>query len=139
MKMHLGGQPRPAIVRALTGHMLRTALPAAVAWATFSVAHAAPLPCSSLAALHLPDTTITVAEDIAGGTFITPAGAPIADLPAFCRVAATSRPSADSNINIEVWLPSTGWNGRFLGTGGGGYAGSIGYTALATVFETATR
>jgi Tannase and feruloyl esterase len=52
-------------------------------------------------------------------------------LPAFCRVIAVSRPSADSNIKIEVWLPLSGWNGKFLGQGNGGFAGEIGYEGLA--------
>jgi hypothetical protein len=29
----------------------------------------------------------------------------------FCRVAATLKPSGDSDIKIEVWLPLSGWNG----------------------------
>ena len=40
-------------------------------------------------------------------------------------------PSADSHIEFEVWLPVAGWNGKYLGVGNGGFAGSIGYTALA--------
>jgi Tannase and feruloyl esterase len=48
-------------------------------------------------------------------------------LPAFCRIAATVKPSSDSNIRIEVWLPTTTWNGKFLGLGNGGMAGSIVY------------
>jgi hypothetical protein len=52
-------------------------------------------------------------------------------LPAFCRVVAVARPAADSDIKIEVWLPLTGWNGKFFGVGNGGFAGSIEYTALA--------
>ena len=50
-------------------------------------------------------------------------------LPAFCRVAATSRPSSDSEIRIEVWMPLAAWNGKFQGVGNGGYAGTITYTA----------
>src|SRR5687768_7884184 len=42
------------------------------------------------------------------------AGAPAAAgpvLPAHCRVAATLKPSADSVIDIEVWMPEgTSWN-----------------------------
>jgi Tannase and feruloyl esterase len=53
-------------------------------------------------------------------------------LPSFCRVQATSRPSSDSDIKIEVWLPESGWNGKFQGVGNGGWAGTIGYPALAT-------
>jgi feruloyl esterase len=30
-----------------------------------------------------------------------------------------------------VWLPASGWNGKFLGVGNGGWAGTIGYAALA--------
>jgi len=54
-------------------------------------------------------------------------------LPAFCRVAATLTPSSDSDIKIEVWLPdSTTWNGKFQAVGNGGWAGTIGYPAMAT-------
>lgn len=51
-------------------------------------------------------------------------------LPAFCRVRAVSRPSSDSHINIEVWLPVAGWNRRYLGVGNGSYGGSISYYRL---------
>src|SRR6185369_11432512 len=44
---------------------------------------------------------------------------------------ATLTPMSDSNIKIEVWLPKTTWNSRFLGTGGGGFQGIISYNALA--------
>ena len=33
----------------------------------------------------------------------------------------TLRPSADSDIKIEVWLPTSGWNGKFQGVGNGEY------------------
>jgi feruloyl esterase len=46
-------------------------------------------------------------------------------LPAFCRVAATLRPSTDSDIKIEVWMPLANWNGKFQGVGNGGLAGFI--------------
>jgi feruloyl esterase len=52
-------------------------------------------------------------------------------MPAFCRVAATVTPVADSEIRIEVWMPSATWNGEFEGVGNGGYAGSIPYSAIA--------
>src|SRR5215467_10905353 len=41
-------------------------------------------------------------------------------LPAFCRVQAVARPSNDSEIKIEVWLPAAKWNGRLQGFGNGG-------------------
>ncbi|MFB9127570.1 tannase/feruloyl esterase family alpha/beta hydrolase [Paraburkholderia dipogonis] len=52
-------------------------------------------------------------------------------LPDFCRVTLVIKPSNDSNINAEVWLPKTTWNGRFLGQGCGGLCGMIRYNALA--------
>src|SRR2546427_2125029 len=46
------------------------------------------------------------------------------DIPAFCRVAATMRPSSDSEIKIEVWLPApSAWNGKFMAVGNGGATG----------------
>jgi len=59
------------------------------------------------------------------------AAAPIM-LPAHCRVAAVLKPSADSHIEIEVWLPAENWNGKFQAVGNGGWAGVISYPAMAT-------
>ncbi len=43
-----------------------------------------------------------------------------------CRVFITLRPSADSEIKSEVWLPAPAvWNGKFLMEGGGGFVGSV--------------
>src|SRR3954470_20667670 len=53
-------------------------------------------------------------------------------LGAYCRVAATLKPSADSDIAIEVWLPAENWNGKFQAVGNGGWAGVISYPAMAT-------
>lgn len=49
----------------------------------------------------------------------------------FCRVRGTIRPSAQSEIGFEVWLPSKPrWNGKFFGTATGGSAGTVEYDAL---------
>lgn len=91
-------------------------------------------PCTSLQSLVLPQATINSATDNPSGTFVVPGSNPpqtFAGLPAFCRVTATLTPSSDSAIKIELWLPETTWNGRFLGTGGGGFQGIINYTELA--------
>jgi len=64
--------------------------------------------CGSLAGLVLPDTTITAAEPVAAGTYTAPDGEVFANLPAFCRIAATLTPTSDSNIKIEVWMPYSG-------------------------------
>jgi feruloyl esterase len=92
--------------------------------------------CESLASLSLPDATITAAQSVAAGTFTPPKppGLPIPasykDLPAFCRVAATVKPTKDSDIKFEVWMPATGWNGKFVGVGNGGYSGEIWYWSM---------
>jgi feruloyl esterase len=79
----------------------------------------------------LPHTTITKAELVAAGKFLPTTGKPLPDLPAFCRVTATLKPSPDSDIRVEIWMPQSSWNERFNGTGNGGFAGNISYNALA--------
>ena len=94
--------------------------------------------CESLASLKLQDTTITAAALVSEGPFAPPApavpgaraGAPL-PVPAFCRVQL----KVDPQINIEVWMPATGWNGKFEGVGGGGFAGIISYPALANALR----
>ena len=98
--------------------------------------------CEALAALALPKATVTSAQIVAAGAFSQPAGrgaGAAASLPAFCRVAATLTPSADSDIKIEVWLPASGWNGKFQGVGNGGWTGAIAYAALARALATWLR
>lgn len=73
--------------------------------------------CEELRTLKLPDTTITGASSVGE----------------VCQVAATLRPTADSDIKIEVWLPRReGWNGKFQAVGNGGWSGSIARPALQT-------
>ncbi len=91
----------------------------------FLWAFAAATGCANLAKLALPDTTIDKAETITSGE-----AANIRNLPSFCRVAGSIRPSPDSDIRFEVWMPSSGWNGKFQGVGNGGFAGTIGYGGL---------
>jgi feruloyl esterase len=89
--------------------------------------------CEEMAKIQLPNTTITAAQTVAAGAF-APAqggGGPYKELPAFCRVAGTIKPSSDSDIKFEVWMPAAGWNGKFHGVGNGGFAGSISYPGLA--------
>jgi len=96
--------------------------------------------CDSLSKLSLPHVTITGAQEVAAGAFTPPPAPPgpgqpnpalFKSLPAFCRVTATLTPSADSDIKIEVWLPSSGWNNDFQAIGNGGWNGTIGYGPLA--------
>jgi len=44
----------------------------------------------------------------------------------YCKLLVTSRPTGDSEIGIEVWIPvGAAWNGKFVQLGNGGFAGSI--------------
>lgn len=111
--------------------------------------------CESLVTQALPNAKVDSSQLVAPGAFTPPAapgrggdagrggaegrggrgGAPAvnvyAKLPAFCRVTATLTPSSDSDIKIELWLPASGWNGKFQAVGNGGWAGTIPYAALA--------
>src|SRR5215471_15688892 len=92
--------------------------------------------CESLSALVLPNATITLSQTVEAGAFTRPSLAPAQQasfkrLPAFCRVAADLKPTSDSDIKIEVWMPSEHWNGKFMGVGNGGWSGAIVYPALA--------
>jgi feruloyl esterase len=51
---------------------------------------------------------------------------------AYCRVMLTLTPSSDSDIAVEVWMPATGWNGKFQAVGNGAFNGSINAAAMMT-------
>jgi feruloyl esterase len=97
-------------------------------------ADAAKQACADLAKLTLPHVEIMNAVAIEPGALELENGPNepfFKKLPALCRVLAVSRPSSDSDIKIEVWLPLAGWNGKFIGQGNGGFAGTIAYQGLA--------
>ncbi len=51
---------------------------------------------------------------------------PLKNLPPRTVVKAVLRPAPGSNINVQIYLPDPDkWNGRFVGLGNGGAAGSI--------------
>jgi hypothetical protein len=111
------GWPRPPV--ALIGVALL--IPGLI-----TTAHAAT--CESLAGLKLATTTISAAQLVPAGAFKPPAGSatgPVQTLfkgmPAFCRVQGVLKPSTDSYIEFEVWLPVSAWNGKYQGTGNGGF------------------
>ena len=99
----------------------------------FSSRSVAAQTCEKLAELKLANTTITAAQPVAPGAFTPATGSatPFKELPAFCRVTGVIKPTSDSDIKFEVWMPSTGWNGKFQGIGNGGFAGTITQSALA--------
>ena len=128
-RVELSGRVCGAFAAALLGSIVFSAAPVRAA------------SCESLASLSLPDATITKAELVAAGSFTPPppVGPPPpigaeptdwAHLPAFCRVTATLKPTSDSDIRIEVWLPTSGWNGKYEAVGNGGWAGTISYPEL---------
>ncbi len=87
------------------------------------LAFAAPPTCEELVSLTMQDISITsAARDTAGG---------------ICRVKAIARPVADSEIHVEVWLPPAAtWNGKLLGTGNGGYSGSMSLPTMESAVKT---
>jgi hypothetical protein len=91
-------------------------------------------PCQILGTLSLPDTKIEFAQLTAATTMLGPGGF-LVKTPAFCRVGGVIAPSNDSEIHFEVWLPESDWNGRFRGTGNGGFAGSINYSEMAAALR----
>ena len=124
-------------MRILAGVLVAVVLAVAIPRQPLSAATA----CDKLTSLALPNVTITVARDVAAGAF-TPSTEGGGDdppanprafsaLPAFCRVAATLKPSNDSDIKMELWMPAANWNGKFQAVGNGAFSGSIGLTAMA--------
>jgi feruloyl esterase len=103
---------------------------------------AAATSCESLAKLALPHASVTLAQAVPAGQLTLPAGAMpsfpgfpppnFGNLPAICRVAATLKPTSDSDIKIEVWMPASSWNGKLEVVGNGAWAGNIGYRDLAS-------
>jgi feruloyl esterase len=92
-----------------------------------SAAHA--VDCGSLISVTSDSSTMTAADSITppatiGGVAVT--------VP-FCRVQGTARPTSDSEIKFEVWLPPTvsAWTGRMKVNGTGGYAGATPYARLS--------
>src|SRR5437867_9577372 len=115
-----------------------------IAFVLLGAAAAAATPCENLASLKLAGTTITSAVVVpegpppargagggggarggARGGDARGGGAPPANIPAHCRVQMVLKPTSDSLINMELWLPTQNWNGKFMGVGNGGFAGSI--------------
>jgi feruloyl esterase len=89
-------------------------------------------PCQNLTSLTLPDTTVSSATAVPAGPLSLPGTRNPVTVPEFCRVLAVSKPTADSEIHFEVWLPPVAaWNGKFEGTGNGGFSSSMGTGPMA--------
>jgi feruloyl esterase len=109
--------------------------------------------CEAIRTLSTPQTIVMSADVVPAGVFVAPppppppAGAPAGPppgaagrgrgraggapppapepIPQHCRVKLTLKPTSDSNIYSELWMPTENWNGRLLIVGNGGFAGSI--------------
>ena len=100
------GGPPYCGVRYNTSVNMRTPAGALFATVVLGAAPAFAASCESLTSLSLPETTITLAQPVAAGTFTVPGaaggkgkqGPSYRDLPAFCRVTATIKPTSDSDI-----------------------------------------
>jgi len=90
----------------------------------------AALACERLTTVAVPHGTVTSAQSVDAGAL-----AQFATLPAFCRVAARLRPSEDSDIKMELWLPAANWNGKFQEVGNGAFSGSIAEPAMAAALR----
>jgi feruloyl esterase len=89
--------------------------------------------CQSVARPQVPGAAVqsVTGVDVPAGPLQIPGGPTIA-LPAHCEVTIVlTHPGAGDTVGVSVWLPATGWNGRFQGTGGGGYSASLGPIGLA--------
>ena len=97
--------------------------------AASGASHAA-LSCAQLASVTPEASTITLAAVTGPGPV---AGTTVSSTVPFCRVQGTARPSSDSEIKFEVWLPVTAaaWTGRMKVNGTGGFAGGAPFARLA--------
>ncbi|WP_242617991.1 tannase/feruloyl esterase family alpha/beta hydrolase [Edaphobacter modestus] len=104
----------------------------AVAFTSVSLSMVHAQSCEELSSPASRKTVIQSAKAIAEGDLtVGSGGKKIQSLPAFCRVAVILRPTADSEIHAEIWLPSSGWNGKYMAVGSGGWGGSLAYDAMA--------
>ena len=119
------------LIRRRLSAVARPVLFAAVLWSVTAVSHAATgARCEALLNVHTPTLTVTDSEFISDTEI---ASRHYAGLPFVCRVRATLRPSADSDIHMELWLPEPrAWNDKYEGTGNGGWGGAIDQNAIAT-------
>jgi tannase/feruloyl esterase len=81
----------------------------------------------------LPHAEVESAAVQAGAEFPTKGDRLAARAGAHCAVRVVSRPTADSEIHLELWLPpAQAWNGKYLQKGSGGWGGDVYTYALVT-------
>ncbi len=116
-------QLQGARLLARAGSLIALTLPA--------ISAASPPSCEQLVNLKMPAATISSAASVPAGAFQTQGGGALPGLKAFCRVVGIARPTPDSQITFEVWMPAD-WNGRLWANGNGDFAGSISEAGLAS-------
>src|SRR5579871_3859681 len=87
--------------------------------------------CEDIAKLSLPNVTLAATAIKPPFELPNQIGPKIVIQTEFCRVEGASKPTSDSDIKFEVWLPISGWNGKYEGVGNGGLAGSLNYFDMA--------
>jgi len=89
--------------------------------------------CGGLAGKSYGPATVVAATEVGPGSAVLPKDPPVPvalDAP-FCRIEGVIRPTPDSDIKFEVWLPPADkWNGKYEGVGNGGFAGSLIYRSM---------
>lgn len=126
---------RPDVERAHPARSVVLGFAAAVAAFCAATADARAADCNGLASFPLSGAAVTSAVEVPAGGLTVATGLTLPGLPAFCRVVGVIRPTSDSDIRFEVWLPSSGWNGRYQQVGNGGLAGSIVYGAMGAPLQ----
>lgn len=124
-------------------HLIRAILIAScLAMSAASAAQTTPVKsCAQLAETALPAATISSAEVVGAGKYVLPGNPPRSGMnlagrieaganPAFCRIIARMKPGKESDIRMEVWLPQSGWNGKFIGVGNFGWGGVLMYAGM---------
>src|SRR6202047_774168 len=89
-------------------------------------------PCEKLADLKLAHAAVTSSVLVSEGPLPSngPGNSAAVVVPARCVVRGVARPTSDSEIKFEVWLPASGWTGKYQQLGNGGWAGTIPASAM---------
>lgn len=109
--------------------MVAAYLPTGASAGTGSSA-AAPVTCSSISVKAPAGTTVESVTAVSreAGPVHVPAVPPlgavdIPGVPAYCDVTVTlTHPGVGDHAKVKVWLPETGWTGRFQAVGGSAFA-----------------
>lgn len=83
-------------------------------------AQAAGTTCQNIPQPQLPGAVVQSMTGTSRGADL------LSGVPAHCEVTLhLTHPGDGDDVRVDVWLPSTGWNGRFQGTGGAGWSAGL--------------